>query len=204
MKPGQHDRIYEARRIFRSRGGILRTGEAMKLGIHPETLYRMRNDRLLEPLSRGLFRLTDQPDLGNPDLVAASIRVPHGVICMISALSLHGITTQVPHAVDLSILRGTERPRIEYPPVRIYWAVPRIFNCGVEKRQVDGRTLRVYSPERTIVDCFRYRNKIGLDIAIEALRLYRQRKPVNTDALMDCARTCRAARTIRPYLEGIL
>ena len=204
MKPRQQDRISEARRIFRSRSGMLRTREAIELGIHPETLYRMRDEGLLEPLSRGLFRLADQPDLGHPDLLAVSIRYPHGVICMISALSFHGITTQVPHAVDLSLPRGTERPRIDYPPVHIYWAVPRIFSCAIETHQVDARTIRVYSPERTIVDCFRYRNKIGLDTAIEALRLYRERKPIKPDTIMDCARTCRAARTIRPYLEGIL
>ena len=204
MKPEQQDRIFGARTIFLSRGGILRTGDAIKLGIHPETLYRMRDEGVLESLSRGLFRLTDQPGLGSPDLVAVSMRAPQSVICMISALSFHGITTQVPHAVDLALPRGSERPRINHPPVRIYWAVPRIFNCGIEEHRVDGRTIRVYSPERTLVDCFRYRNKIGLDTAIEALRLYRERKPVKPDAIMDCARTCRIARIIRPYLEGIL
>ena len=90
------------------------------------------------------------------------------------------------------------------PPVNVYWTVPRIFNCGIEQHEVDGCIMSVYSAERTLVDCFRYRNKIGLDTAIEALRLYRERKPVRTDTIMDCARTCRAARIIRPYLEGIL
>jgi len=204
MKDEQNSRIRQARKIFRSHKGILRTGEAVKLGVHPETLYRMRDEGILESMSRGLFRLADQPELGHPDLVAVAIRVPHCVVCMISALSFHGITTQIPHAVDISLPRGTERPRLDYPPVRVYWAVPHIFNCGVAEHIVDGRSIRVHTPERAIVDCFRYRNKTGLDTAIEALRLYRERKPVDADAIMDCARTCRAARTIRPYLEGIL
>ncbi len=204
MSNERHNRITRALKVFHDHGGILRTAEALRLGVHPETLYRMRDEGTLETLSRGLFRIADQTGLGNPDLIAVSIRFPQGVICLISALSFHDITTQVPHAVDLALPRGTERPRIDQPPVKIYWTVPRIFACGIEQHRVDGRTIRVYSPERTLVDCFRYRNKIGLDTAIEALRLYRERKPVKADAIMDCARTCRAARIIRPYLEGIL
>lgn len=204
MNTARNNRVTQALRIFRSQGGILRTADAIRRGIHPETLYRMRDEGVLETMSRGLFRIADQAELGNPDLITVSMRFPQSVICLISALAFHGITTQVPHAVDLAVLRGTERPRIDHPPVKIYWAVTRIFNCGIEKHPVDGRTIRVYSAERTLVDCFRYRNKIGLDTAIEALRLYRERKPVKPDAIMNCARTCRAARIIRPYLEGIL
>lgn len=204
MKRTQRDRISEARQVFLSHGGVLRTKAALNLGIHPETLYRMRNEGLLESLSRGLFRLAEQSDLGSPDLVTVSMRAPQSVICMISALSFHGITTQTPHMIDIALPRDARRPRIDYPPIRIYRAVPRIFHCGIEEHRVDSRDVRVYSPERTIVDCFRYRNRIGLDTAIEALRLYRERKPVKPDSIMDCARTCRAARTIRPYLEGIL
>jgi predicted transcriptional regulator of viral defense system len=204
MKNSQHDRISDARMLFSSHGGVLRTKAALDLGIHPETLYRMRDEGTLEALSRGLFRLTDQPDLGFPDLVTVSMRIPHGVVCMISALSFHGITTQTPHAVDIALPRQSRRPQLDYPPVRIYRSVPRIFECGIEGHRVDNRKIRVYSPERTIVDCFRFRNKIGLDTAIEALRLYRERKSINVEAFMDCARTCRAERIIRPYLEGIL
>ncbi len=204
MKTNQSDRISHARQTFAAHGGVLRTKDALDLGIHPTTLYLMKDEGHLESLSRGLFRLTAQPELESPDLVAVSLRVPQCVICMISALSFHGITTQTPHAVDIAIPRKAGRPSIDYPPVRIYRMVPQIFACGIETHPVDGHAIRVYSPERTIVDCFRYRNKIGLDTAIEALRLYRERKPVKPDAIMDCARACRVARIIRPYLEGIL
>ena len=204
MKKKRQNRVARAIEVFHDHGGILRTARALRLGIHPETLYRMRDEGTLETLSRGLFRIANLTELGNPDLIAVSIRCPQGVLCLISALSFHGITTEVPHAVDLALPRGAERPRIDHPPVKIYWTVPHIFKCGIEQHLVDGRTVRVYSAERTLVDCFRYRNKIGLDTAIEALRLYRERKPVQVDAIMDCARTCRAARIIRPYLEGIL
>lgn len=204
MKTNQSDRISHAKQTFAAHGSVLRTKDALDLGIHPETLYLMRDEGLLESLSRGLFRLAEQSDLGAPDLVAVSLRVPQSVICMISALSFHGITTQTPHAVDIALPREARRPKINTPPVRVYRMVSRIFQCGIEQQRVDGRTIRVYSAERTLVDCFRYRNKIGLDTAIEALRLYRERKQVKPDEIMDCARTCRVARIIRPYLEGIL
>jgi predicted transcriptional regulator of viral defense system len=162
MSNRRHNRVERAVKVFRDHGGILRTAEALRFGIHPETLYKMRDEGTLEILSRGLFRIADQAELGNPDLVAVSIRFPQGVICLISALSFHGITTQIPHAIDLALPRGTERPRIDHPPVNIYWTVARMFACGIEEHRVDDRAVRIYSPERTLVDCFRYRNKMGL------------------------------------------
>jgi predicted transcriptional regulator of viral defense system len=197
-------RVTQAREAFRRHGGILRTRDAISLGVHPEVIYFMRDAGILERVARGLYRLADGPELSRPDLVAVSLKAPKAVICMVSALAYHGITTQIPHAVDISLPRGAERPRIDHPPIHVYWAVERIHGCGVEEHQVDGMTVRVYSPEKTLVDCFRYRNKIGLDTGVEALKLYRERKPVKADAIMDCARACRVARTILPYLEGIL
>ncbi len=198
------DRIRQARAMFEKRGGTLRTGEALAAGIHPEVLYRMRDEGQLEMLARGLYRLADAPELGSPDLVTVSLRVPRAVVCMISALSFHRITTQTPHAVDIALPRGAERPRMDYPPINVYWAVERIYSCGIEIYKVDGESVRIYSPEKTIVDCFRYRNKLGLDTALEALRLYRERLPVQTDRLLEIARVCRMAKVIRPYLEGVL
>ena len=193
-----------ARAMFKERGGTMRTREALAAGIHREVLYRMRDEGQLEMLSRGLYRVSDAPELRNPDLVTVALRVPRGVICMISALSFHRITTRTPHAVDIALLRGAERPRIQYPPINVYWAVGRIHACGIETHQIDGASVRIYSPEKTVVDCFRYRNKIGLDAALEALRLYRERIPVHVNRLLDVARICRVAKVIRPYLEGML
>lgn len=204
MKNTPINRIDSAKRIFMAHGGTMRTQEALAAGIHPEVLYQMRDTALLERLTRGLYRLADSPKLGNPDLVTVAMKIPKGVVCLISALSFHNITTQIPHAIDIALIRGAETPRIDYPPVNIYWSVERIFNRGVVAENVDGRSVRIYSPEKTIVDCFRYRNKIGLDTAIEALRLYRERKRFKADDLMLCARICRAEKLIKPYVEGVL
>lgn len=197
-------KIEQAVGIFRAHGGTLSTKDALEKGVHPRILYRLRDQGLLETIARGLYRLADAEPLSDPDLVTVAMKVPDGVVCLISALSFHGITTQIPHAVDLALVRGAEKPRIQYPPVRIYWAVDRIYHCGIEAHEVDGVPIKVYSPEKTVVDCFRYRNKLGLDVALEALRFYRERKPLKVDLLMEVARTCRVAATVKPYLEAVL
>ncbi|MCC5847467.1 MAG: type IV toxin-antitoxin system AbiEi family antitoxin domain-containing protein [Verrucomicrobia bacterium] len=198
------DRLQNARAIFLRHGGILRTRDALQEGIHPEILYRMRDLGHIQALSRGLYRLADQPEPGQPDLLTVCKRSPAAVICMISALAYHGITTQIPHAVDIALPRGSEPPRIQYPPVNIYWTVPHIFTQGIQEAPIDGHSLRIYSPERCIVDVFRHRNKLGLDTALEALRLYRERLPLQTDTLLRLARVCRVESILTPYLQSTL
>ncbi len=198
-------KIFEkAKRIFRSRGGMLKTGEALKAAIHPRTLYEMHRSGILEQLTRGLYRLADLPPLGNPDLVSVSLKIPNGVICLISALAYHENTTQVPHEVYVALGRGTEAPRLGHPPIRIFWFSGQAFTHGIQTHRIDGVPVRIYSPEKTIADCFKYRNKIGLDTAIEALKLYREKKHFKSEELMEFARVCRVEKIIRPYLEALL
>jgi len=198
------DAVKRAEGIFRQQGGVLRMSEAIRAGIHRATLYAMRDAGIVERLARGLYRLADLPPLGNPDLVTVAGKVPNGVVCLISALAYHEITTQIPQTVYLAIERGAEAPRLEHPPLRVFWFTGRAFSEGVIRPRVDGVELRVYSVEKTLADCFKYRNKIGMDTVKEALRLYRERKPLNVDALMYFAKVCRVSRTMRPYLEAIL
>lgn len=190
--------------IFERHGGTMRTQDALRAGIHQEVLYAMRDTGLVETLARGLYRLMDSRELGNPDLVTVAMKIPRGVICMISALSHHRITTQIPHAVDVALVRGSEPPRLKYPPIHIYWSVAHILECGVEAYSVDNKSIRIHNPERALVDAFRYRNKIGMDTAMEALRLYRERLPLKVNRIMEYARICRVSGVIRPYLEGTL
>jgi predicted transcriptional regulator of viral defense system len=193
-----------AKSVFDQHHGVLRTQVALDAGIHPRTLYAMRDAGVIEQLSRGLYRLATAPPLGNPDLVTVAAKVPQGVLCLISALSYHGITTQIPHEIYVAIVRQSERPRLDYPPMRLFWFGTKAFTSGVETHDVDGVTLRVYSVEKTLADCFKYRNKIGLDTALEALRLYRERKPVKADDIVRYAEICRVRKVMRPYLESIL
>ena len=198
------NRFEKARNIFKRNGGVLRMSEALQSGIHRRMLYSMLEAGLIEQLSRGLYRLADLPPLGNPDLVSVSLKVPSGVICLISALAYHEITTQVPHEVYVALERGTEVPRLDYPPLRIFWFSGQSFTHGIETHKIDGVPVRIYSPEKTIADCFKYRNKIGLDTAIEALKLYREKKRFKAEDLMQIARVCRVEKVIRPYLEALL
>jgi predicted transcriptional regulator of viral defense system len=205
MTTGATDKQIEAaRRVFRHGGGILRTGEALDKGVHPRTLYAMRDAGLLERLDRGLYRLTDLPPLSDPDLVTVANRIPKGVICLISALHFHDITTQIPHAVSIAVSRGTEPPRLDYPPIRLYWFSGDAFTAGVETHRIDSTPIQVYSVEKTLADCFKYRNKIGMDTVLEALTLYRDQHKPKPRKLIEYARVCRVEKVMRPYLEALL
>ena len=190
--------------LFRQHGGTLRTAEALRLGIHPRTLYAMRDTGVLERLSRGLYRLAEFPPLSNPDLVTVALNIPQAVICLVSALAFHELTTQVPHAVDLALSRGAERPRLDYPPLRIFWFSGPAWSEGVETHQVDDVPVRIYSLEKSVADAFKYRRKIGLDVALEALKQYRQHRDFDVSRLLHYARICRVENVIKPYLEALL
>ena len=197
-------RIDRAIGIFKKHGGMLRTAQAMRLGIHSSTLYAMRDSGSLEQVSRGTYRLAGSPPLGNPDLAVVGARVPKCVICLISALSFHELTTQIPHAVHMALPRGAEGPRLDHPPIKIYRFDDRAFASGVDVYSLDGIRVRIYDAEKTIVDCFKFRSRIGLDTAADALRLYRERRNIDMDRLMRYAGICRVSRVIRPYLEALL
>ncbi len=200
----QGSRFDRAVAIFRKHGGILRTSKALQAGIHPSTLYAMRDDGTLETVSRGVFRIADSELLGNPDLVTVATRVQGGVICLISALAFHELTTQIPHEIHVALRRGAETPRLDYPPIKLYWFSDKAYSAGIETHELDSVSVHIYSPEKTLADCFKFRNKVGLDTAVEAVRFYRKRRNVKVDDLMRYAEICRVAKVMRPYLEAIL
>jgi predicted transcriptional regulator of viral defense system len=192
-----------AERVFHQQGGILRTSEAIALGIHPRTLYQLRDSNRVVLVSRGLYRLADLPELSEPDLVSVASRVPHAVVCLISALAFHEITTEVPHEVYVARPRHVKRPRLDYPPMRVFWFSGPSLTSGIESREVDGVSIKVYGPEKTVADCFKFRHKIGIDVAIEALRLCRERKGSTPRKLLHYARICRVHQIMLPYLEAV-
>ena len=200
----QGSRFDKAVAVFKKHGGILRTAQALRTGIHPSTLYTMRDAGSLEVVSRGVYRLAGSKPLGNPDLVTVATRVRGGVICLISALAFHEITTQIPHEVHVALQRGAQEPRLDHPPIKTYRFTRQAFTTGVGTHELDGVSVRIYSPEKTLTDCFKFRNKVGLDTAVEAVRFYRERRSVNVDALMRYAAICRVEKVMRPYLEAIL
>jgi predicted transcriptional regulator of viral defense system len=195
--------ISKARTTFQSHKGMLRTRDAIRLGIHPRTLYELRDSGELERIGPGLYRLVTAPALTNPDLVAIAVRVPRGVVCLISALAHHGLTTQVPHAIDLALPSHGQLPKIESIPIRVFWYSEPSYSAGIETATIDDVEVKIYSSEKTIADCFKYRNKIGLDVALEGLRSYRHRaaKP-DYKALLKFAAINRVQRVMQPYLEA--
>jgi predicted transcriptional regulator of viral defense system len=176
--------------------------EALALGISRYRLYQLRDQGLIEQVSRGIYRLADLPAINNPDLVTVALRFPKVVLCLLSALSWHGITTQVPHHISLAVPRNARLPVLDYPPVQAYRFADAAFGAGIEQVQVDGVCVRIYSVEKTLVDCFKFRNKLGMDVVLEALQLYRARKPVQLKEVLAFARICRVEKVMRPYLEA--
>lgn len=189
--------------VFQRNGGILRTTDALRAGIHPATLYSLHKDGKIEKLSRGVYKIAGRPQLSNPDLVKVATRIPNGVICLLSALSFHDLTTHIPHEVDIALPSGAEQPRLEHPPFRAYRFRGKSFTEGIETHSIDGVQVRIYSTEKTLADCFKFRNKIGIGTAVEALRLYRQRGKIKSSELMKFAAICRVKAVMRPYLEAI-
>jgi predicted transcriptional regulator of viral defense system len=193
----------QAIRQFRQHQGLLRTSQAIKLRIAPRTLYTLRDSGLVVQISRGLYRLADLPPLSQPDLVTVASRIPRGVICLISALDFHDLTTQIPHGVHVALPGDAERPRLEYPPLRLFWFSGQAYTTGVEVHDLGGVAVKIYSPEKTVADCFKYRNKIGLDVALEALRRCRASHGCDLARLQYFSRICRVDKLMRPYLEAL-
>ena len=136
--------------------------------------------------------------------MTVAARIPGGVICLISALAFHELTTQIPHQVHVALPRGAEEPRLDHPPIKTYRFSDETFKVGRETHDLGGVSVSVYGPEKTLADCFKFRNRIGLDTLIEALRFYRERGDVKVADLMGYASACRVVKVMRPYLEAIL
>ena len=190
-------------RVIKANKGIIRTTEAIKKHIHPRTLYSLRDKGTLERVSYGLYKLK-QSEVSNPDLITVTLRAPNGVICLISALAFHNLTTQIPHKVWIAIKRDTSRPRIEHPPVSIHQFSGQSFSSGIEKHNFDKIPVKIYNPEKTITDCFKFRNKIGMNIVLEALAFYKERKKFNSAKLIKYAKICRVENVMKPYIESII
>jgi predicted transcriptional regulator of viral defense system len=196
--------IKKALTIFEEHQSLLSTSQAIQLGIAPRTLYTLRDQGLISQVNRGLFRLATATPLSYPDLIQVAIKVPKGVICLISALAFHGLTTQIPHEVYLALPNDADKPRLAYPPLRLFWLTEKIYQSGIEEHILDGVPIKVYSIEKTLADCFKFRRKIGLDVALEALKQGVEQRRIQVDELLCFARLDRVERVMRPYLEVLL
>lgn len=193
-----------AEKIIREHRGVIKTGMAKRKGIDPKTLRQMRDAGILVQESRGIYRLADLPTISNPDLALVTLRVPYAVICLLSALAFHELTTQIPYKIYIAVPRGNKVPEVDYPPVDVTTLSRKSYSAGIETQIIDGVHVSVYSKEKTIADCFKFRNKIGLDIAIEAMKDYFQQPRPNIQKLMEYAEINRVGKIMRPYIEALL
>ena len=190
-------------RIIKANNGFIRTSEAIGKHIHPRIFYKLRDNGTLEQMSYGLYKLKKNK-VSNPDFITIALKVPDGVICLISALAFHNLTTQIPHKIWIAVKRDASRPKVKYPPIRIHQFSDQSFSSGIEKHTFNNISIKIYNPEKTIADCFKFRNKIGMNIVLEALHFYRERKKFNPSKLMKYAKICRVANIMKPYVESII
>lgn len=189
---------------FKNHNGIVRFSSVIKSGFHSDTLKELEKEGKIKKIAKGLYRITNyKPDV-YPDLTIASLQAPRGIICLISALSFHEATNEIPGHVDIAIPAGTRANRIDYPPIQFYRFSPKTWNAGIEKHQIGGNEIKVYNLAKTIADCFKFRNKIGANIARNALKTAITEKNVNPKDIMKYAKICRVDKIIKPILETLL
>ena len=186
-----------------SKVGVLRPRDLDAHGIPRTYLSRLLAAGKLRRIGRGLYILPGSTVSEHRSLAEACKRVPKGVLCLLSALRFHELTTQAPFEVWLAIGEKAWRPRMDYPPLRIVHFSSAAIESGVEKHQIEGVTISVFAPAKTVTDCFKYRNKVGLDIAVEALRECWRLRRCTMDELWKYATVCRVQNVMRPYLESI-
>jgi len=182
---------------------IIRSKDASALGIPRNYLSRFVQKGLLKKVGRGLYSSTSSPATEHLSLIEATYKVPNGVLCLLSALQFHKFTTQAPHQVWMAIDVKAWAPRVTSPAVRFVRMSGPALHFGAKEHVIRGGTLKVYTAAKTVADCFKFRNKIGVDIALEALRECRRLKKASMDELWAAAKVCRVANIMRPYLESL-
>lgn len=193
----------EYKNIFYKHHGILRRSQAINLGIPAYILYEMHKKGYLVKEARGLYRLKDIEPPGKPDLIQISLLIPKSVICLTSALYFHEVTTQIPYKIYIALPRGIKKTRIEYPPVEVVWMSSKSLSTGINEHNIDGIEVKIFNLEKTIADCFKFRNKIGEEIAIEALKDYFNRPKTDITRLIKYSKINRVENIITPYIKSL-
>lgn len=196
----QHSRLTN----FVREKGFVRVRDLLELGIHRETLRRMVASGELDRVARGLYRLSDCPVTEYHSLALVAKKVDGVVVCLLSALAFHEITTQLPTAVWVAIASGRTAPKLEWPVLEVTYMSDETLLFGAASHHLEGVEVRVTTPAKTVADCFKYRNKIGIDVAVEALKDYWVQRKGTIEDLIAAARVCRVSSVIRPYLEAVV
>lgn len=183
--------------------GLLRASDLDTIGVPRVVLSRLTTSGQLERVGRGLYRLPGSAVSEHESLATIAVKVPQAVFCLLTALQFHELTTQLPRQIWIAMPRGSHVPRIDYPPLKMVQMAGDTYSAGIEEHERDGVKLRVYGIAKTVADCFKHRNKIGLDVALEALKEVCAKRKASADDLWRYAKICRVANVMRPYMEAI-
>lgn len=198
------DREKELINFLKKNGGLASCAEIIKAGFNKALLKISLDSGRINKIDRGLYRLSEGDSFSNPDLVAISIKATKGVVCLLSALAFYEATTEIPQFVDIAIPRGAHANKIKYPPVRFYRFAPEAWKAGIEEYKIRDRKIKVYNLAKTIADCFKFRNKIGMDVARDALKTAIAEKGIKPKEIMHYAKICRVDKILKPILEAML
>jgi len=190
--------------VFKKHNDILRASEAIRLGVPEHVIYEMLKQGELVRDGRGIYRLAESEMPSDPDLVHVSLLVPKAVICLISALYFYELTTQIPHSVYVALPQNTPRPRLKYPPLEVFWVTHSLHSVGVDVHVLDGVKVKIYNREKTVADCFKFRNRVGEDVALEALKDYIRQPKMDVHKLLEYAKVNRVEKLMMPYLKSLL
>lgn len=178
--------------------------EAHERGVDSRRLRNWRDTGRVELLARGLYQKTDASVPVDEDLLVVTHKIPQAVLCLVSALQFHGLGTQVPHKVQIALPRGAWKPVLGNPPLEVFQFSGSAWSEGIQEHEINGFPVKIYSPAKTVADCFKFRSRLGLDVALEALREWRKRSEFDVEEQLSQARYCRVEAILRPYLEALL
>ncbi|WP_022836392.1 type IV toxin-antitoxin system AbiEi family antitoxin domain-containing protein [Salisaeta longa] len=196
--------IASALREFRAAGGTLRASEARARGVHPRTLRHLEEAGAIDKVSRGVYRLAEAEPTRYDDLVIVAKRAPKAVVTLLTAFDVHDLTDEIPHAVYIALPRGIHAPRLDHPPLHTVHVSEPAYSAGIETHVIGGVDVSMYSAPRAVVDGFKFRSTIGVDVATDALKRYLQRSDRSLQDLHRHAETCNMTNVMQPYLEALM
>jgi len=189
---------------FLRKKNVAAYSDIIKAGFSKTALNTLLRSGKIQRMNRGLYKLSEGAALSDPDFVIVSRKIPRGVICLISALAYHEATDEIPRQINIAIPRGTHANKIKYPPVQFFRFSKDAWKSGIEEHKIDSSTIQVYSLAKTVADCFKFRNKIGMNVARNALKTAVTEKHISPKEIMHYAKICRVHNIVRPILETLL
>ena len=190
--------------FIQKNGGFTKYAELIRAGFYKAVIREAMKSGQIERIGRGVYSLANIPDTSHPDFVTVSVMIPNGVICLITALSFYEVTDEIPRYIDVAIPAGSKVRMIQKLPLRFHYFSRKTWEQGIEEHNIDGRKIQVYNLAKTLADCFKFRNQIGMNVARSALKNALEQKKVNHRDIMKYASICRVTNILKPILETLI